>query len=75
MGAFAPERACGRAPARYVLQAEDGRMVTNDWAIGPYLTATLALAYTWSTHTEADVQRLAYEHALGVPLEVVEKAR
>ena len=74
MGARAPERARGLAPDRYVLKAEDGRMVTNDRAIGPYLTATLALAYTWSTQNEADGQRLAYEHVLGVPLEVVEKA-
>lgn len=50
-------------------------MVTNDRAIGPHLTATLALAYTWSTQTEADGHRLAYEHVLGVPLEVVEKVR
>jgi hypothetical protein len=75
MGACVPEPACGLAPARYVLQAQDGRMVTNDRAIGPYLTATPALAYTWSTQGEADGQRLTYEQALGVTLEVVAKGR
>ncbi len=58
-----------------MFQTEDGGTATNDRAIGPYLTATLVLAYTWSTQTEADGQRLAYEHVFGVPLEIVEKAQ
>ncbi len=58
-----------KAP-RFVLCAEDGRMVTNDSRMGPSLTSSRALSYVWTNPTEADSQRLAYQAALGVVLKV-----
>ena len=57
-------------PARYVLAADDGRMVTNDTRTGPSLTTSQALSYVWTNPTEADSQRLAYQATLGVALKV-----
>lgn len=54
--------------SRYVLAADDGRLVTNDTRTGPSLTTNRALSYVWTSSVEADSQRLAYEAALGVPL-------
>jgi hypothetical protein len=75
MRALAPVRAEGGGAARYILQSVDRGMVTSDLVTGPSLTRVLALAYTWPTQAEADGHRLAFEHALGVPLRVVELAR
>lgn len=75
MGGDAPELVDDRAPALYLLQSEDGRLITNDWATGPCLTHSLALAYVWSSKTDADGQRLAYEQVLGVALRIVEMIR
>lgn len=55
---------------RFVLAADDGRMVTYDMRIGPSLTTSRALSYVWTNPTEAETQRLAYQAALGVTLVV-----
>jgi hypothetical protein len=55
---------------RFVLAADDGRMVTYDTRTGPSLTASRALSYVWTNPTEAETQRLAYQAALGVALSV-----
>jgi len=59
-----------RQAGRYVLAADDGRMVTYDTRTGPSLTASRALSYVWTNPTEAETQRLAYQAALGVALSV-----
>lgn len=56
-----------RSP-RFVLASDDGRMVTYDTSTGPSLTANRALSYVWTSMTEAEAQRHAYQTALGVPL-------
>jgi hypothetical protein len=53
---------------RFVLASDDGRMVTYDTSTGPSLTANRALSYVWTSMTEAEAQRHAYQTALGVPL-------
>ena len=55
---------------RYVLQAADARMVTNDTRTGAALTSNRALSYVWIDPTEAERQRRAYEAVLGVALTV-----
>jgi hypothetical protein len=55
---------------RYVLQADDGRTVTNDTRTGVALTANDALSYVWSDPVEADEQRQEYEVVLGRVLSV-----
>lgn len=55
---------------RFVLAADDGRMVTYDTRTGPSLTTSRALSYVWTNPTEAETQRLAYQAALGVTLVV-----
>ena len=57
-------------PPRYVLQADDARMVTNDTRFGVALTGNRALAYVWTDPTEAEGQRQAYEAVLGHALTV-----
>ena len=57
-------------PLRYVLQADDARMVTYDTRTGAALTANRALAYVWTDPKEAEGQRRAYEAVLGHALAV-----
>jgi hypothetical protein len=57
-------------PLRYVLQAQDGRMVTYDMTTGAALTANRALSYVWTDAAEAERQRRAYEAVLGHTLTV-----
>lgn len=57
-------------PPRYVLQAQDGRMVTYDTSTGASLTANRALSYVWTDPAEAEGQRKAYEAVLGHALAV-----
>ena len=57
-------------PTRYVLQAQDGRMVTYDTRTGAALTANRAISYVWTVHAEAEGQRKAYEAVLGYALAV-----
>lgn len=57
-------------PIRYVLQAADGRTVTNDTRTGVALTMNDALSYVWTDPVEADKQRQVYEVLLGRVLSV-----
>lgn len=52
-------------PLRYVLRADDGRLLTNDLQTGVALTINVALAYVWLNPAEADSQRKVYEVVLG----------
>ena len=67
MGAIEQAESCA---GRYVLASDDGRMVTYDTRTGPGLTASQALCYIWTTPSEAEKQRRAYQAALGVALTV-----
>ena len=57
-------------PVRYMLQSDDGRMVTNDTRSGPTLTKNLQLAYVWIDAIDAERQRRSYEIAVGMSLTV-----
>lgn len=55
---------------RYVLQAPDGRLVTNDTKTGASLTRNAALCYVWTSHDRAEVERTVYQAILGTCLSV-----
>ena len=57
-------------PARYFLQSECGRMVTNDTRTGVALTSNVALAYVWLSFDDAERVRKPYEVLLGRVLAV-----
>ncbi len=59
----------------YVLQASDGRFVTNDLCSGVALTANAGLAYVWDSEDRAESQRVAYQAILGHALSVEENMR
>lgn len=59
----------------YVLQASDGRFVTNDLRNGVALTANAGLAYVWDSQDRAGSQRVAYQAILGHALSVEENPR
>lgn len=57
--------------ARFSLEAEDGRRVTNDTAAGVSLTPNPGLCYVWDLYEQAEQQRVVYEVILGRKLTVV----
>ncbi|WLI87849.1 hypothetical protein Q4S45_13995 [Massilia sp. R2A-15] len=54
----------------YILQAADGRMVTNDRERGASLTRISGLCYVWDSKEMAERELPAYQAILGTPLTV-----
>lgn len=52
----------------FVLQARDGRFVTNDTRAGASLTNNAALCYVWESKERAEIELEVYQVLLGTRL-------